>query len=579
VTSRTLLSAFGALASLATASLARAGEGDVPPAPPPPDVRFYGVRVAPFLEARCSSCHRSGSTRWSLSAPLPGEPAERRRRRDFEALGPVVDRGAPARSLLLRKILPERDGGLPHAGGAFLTPDDEEHDDLLDFVCGATLENLPPIAVPGKDRRVRIGSEEVLDAVDSYDRDDDPLGFRWDLASRPPGSRASLEDARTPRARLTPDVGGAYVVHLRVTDGKAWSPPHAVVLEAADVLTTGTDPLEPSGLEAIAPEALRRVRLLHFQALGRGPTPAEARARASKPVDETATLLLASLEAGRAFVEDERLRLGLGPAHEPATEEATSLPLRLAAGEVSPAAAEAALVRDPAFLRAHPAGAPFVRAVFSRLLEREPAEGEAKAMALAMAGVPSTVLRRERVASAVGVLEAVLASSEFEVAALRRHVARWLSPADAASVPAPRAREPASALAVSFVRSPQWGRPGTPRRKSGPAFLRGAFAELAGRRPTFAELSALVRAAQVVPGDASRNALVKVLLDGGEARIPLLVDVRDPNAWIVDRFLRHLGRRPTEPEATAYAKALKDPDGGPEVVTRALLTCPEAHLL
>jgi hypothetical protein len=218
-----------------------------------------------------------------------------------------------------------------------------------------------------------------------------------------------------------------------------------------------------------------------------------------------------------------------------------------------------------------------VRAVFSLLLSRQPAEGEAKAMALAMGGVPTTVLGRERVSTPAGVVEAVVASPEFATAALRRHAARWLPPAEAGAVPASRAGEPASALALSFVRSPAWGAPSASRRKSAAEFLRGAFADLVGRRPSFSELSALVRAASVVPGDAARNALVQAILDGGEARIPLLVDVRDPKAWVADRFLRHLGRAPTEAEAQAYEKALRDPDGGPALVLRALLTCPEAQ--
>jgi hypothetical protein len=218
-----------------------------------------------------------------------------------------------------------------------------------------------------------------------------------------------------------------------------------------------------------------------------------------------------------------------------------------------------------------------VRALFALLLAREPVEGEAKAMALAMAGVPTTVFLRERVSTPAGVVEAVTASPEFAAAALRRHAARWLGPAAAAAVPAARAGEPAAALALSFVRSPDWGAPASSRRKTAAEFLRGAFADLVGRRPSFSELSALVRAAKVVPGDAARNALVAAVLDGGEARIPLLVDVSDPKAWVTDRFLRHLGRRPTPAEAAAYEKALRDPDGGPALVVRALLTCPEAQ--
>ena len=57
--------------------------------------------------------------------------------------------------------------------------------------------------------------------------------------------------------------------------------------------------------------------------------------------------------------------------------------------------------------------------------------------------------------------------------------------------------------------------------------------------------------------------------------LPILVDVKDPDAWLADRFLRFLGRPPGPAEAKAYRAALLDPDGGPQLVVRALLTTPE----
>jgi hypothetical protein len=564
--------AVGTALSLAAAPSRAADEP--PPRPPPPDVRFYALRVARFLETRCAKCHVDGGGAFRLAAPTAGENDERRRRRDFEALAPFLDRDAPWRSRLLRKILAPAEGGLPHEGGAFLTTDDEEHDDLLDFASGATFDNLPPVAAPGRDRRVRVGVEEILDAGDSYDRDDDPLAFRWDLAAAPPGSRAALEDARTAKARLRPDVAGVYVVHLRVTDGKAWSAAHPVALEALDVVGVDADPLRPSGLDALPPETLRALRRLHLQVLGRSPTPAEAIARAKVPIGDVAATLLSSLEWGRTFAEDAALRLELLGDAEPSSEAAAELALGVAVGRLSPAAAEAALVRDPAFLRAHPPGRALVDAVFARLLEREPAPGEAKAAAFAAAGAAASVFGVERVASAPALLEAVLATEEFETAALRRLAARFLPPDAARAVDAARRGETASALALSFVRSPSWAG-GPPRRKEDGDFLRSAFVDLVGRRPSAAELSALVSAARAVPGEAARNALVKVMIDGGEARFPLLVEVKDPGGWVADRFLRTLGRKPAAAEAEAYVAALLDPEGGPDLVVRALLTSSE----
>jgi hypothetical protein len=113
-------------------------------------------------------------------------------------------------------------------------------------------------------------------------------------------------------------------------------------------------------------------------------------------------------------------------------------------------------------------------------------------------------------------------------------------------------------------------------RKSDRTHLRSLFVDLLERRPSERETTALVRAADVLPGrGAPFAALAKVLIDSGEAPIPLLVDIDDPRAWIRDRFLRYLGRPPDPAEMDAYGKALLAPDGGPELVLRALLTCPE----
>jgi len=84
---------------------------------------------------------------------------------------------------------------------------------------------------------------------------------------------------------------------------------------------------------------------------------------------------------------------------------------------------------------------------------------------------------------------------------------------------------------------------------------------------------ALASAAAVLRGSsAGRAAVVDVLLDSGEAPLPLIVDLKEPDAWIADRFLRYVGRKPSATEATLFRAALSDPDGGPHVVIRALLT-------
>ena len=256
---------------------------DDAPAPPVPDFAFFARRVAPWLESTCASCHRSGAGGFRLSASVPGDAGTAGRAADFQAVVRYLDRDAPWRSRLILKVVEEARGGLPHAGGALLSPDDELFDDLLDFASGATLSNLPPEPEPGRDRRVKPGEEVVLDGSLSYDRDEDKLKFRWELFVRPPGSRAVIADGRQPVVKFTPDAGGTYVARLRVFDGKVWSAAKPVVLEALDrVGPRAPDAVLASGLEKADPEALRLVRSVYGDLLGRPPTPPEALAQAEK---------------------------------------------------------------------------------------------------------------------------------------------------------------------------------------------------------------------------------------------------------------------------------------------------------
>lgn len=541
----------------ATSSFAK----DPPTSAPPPSFGFWLRRVAPWMDENCAACHRaSGAGTLRLLAPPLGPAGEKdlaRREAEFGSVVRSLDREAPWRSRLLLKVLPEEGGGLPHVGGPFLREADDFYDELLDFASGATLENLPPEPEPGKDRRVKPGERVELDGSPSYDRDDDPVSFLWQLAVKPAGSQSTLQGERDPKSSFVPDMGGTYVAKLRVFDGKVWSAARTVVLEALERVGPETpDPVAPSGLEAVDPATLKRLRAVYGDVLGRPPTPPESIASATKSHEALAQTLVRTAEAGRAWFEDAAFRLGLVGDHEPVSETAAALPFRWAAGELSPGAAEAILVADPSFARAHPRGDE--AAVLRLLLDREPKPNEVESLRL-----PRGLVELSR-------------SAEFATAALRRHVARYLPPAAALAFPTSRAGESGASLSTWLLGCPEWAGGGAARGADDLAFVRAVFADLLGRRPSTGELAAVTRAVGVLPGSpAGRAAVVDVLLDSGEVLFPLLVDLKNPDAWLADRFLRYLGRHPTSEEAKAYRAALMDPDGGPHLVVRALLTSPE----
>lgn len=565
MTARRRVRATLAVAAVAGAALLgpRATDaGDPPVRAPEADLGFYVVQVAPLLDARCATCHRAaGAGAFRLGAPQPDKRADlARREAELASIRRLLDPEAPWRSRFLLKLLDEEDGGLPHAGGTFFRAADDAYDVLLDFASGATVSNLPPEPEPGRDRRGELGVETGFDGGASYDRDDDPLVYRWDLFVRPPGSKAVLTSRDERTTALRPDVRGTYVVRLRVFDGKTWSGAKPAVVEVLERTgPTTPDAVEASGLVALDAAALRRVRSVYGDVLGRPPTPPEARLHAPMPPREVAAILLATLEAGRAFVEDTAYRFGLVGDAEPLSEAVQTLPFRLAAGEVTPAEAEAAFVRDPAFLRAHPPGDALARAVASRLFERPVGPDDL------------------RVGNDPTALPGLLAGHAFAVAAMRRFARRFVSEADAAALPEARAGEPTFAFAQALVASAAWAGGREARRPATDlAFVRAAFADLLGRRPTTSEAAALARASAVLPGrGAGRAAVVAVLLDSGEVPLPLLVDLGAPETWIADRFLRTLGRPPGADEAKVYRAALLDPSGGPHLVLRALLTSPE----
>jgi hypothetical protein len=547
-----------AIGITALAGFGAAVAKDAPIAAPAPDLAFFAKKIAPFLEEKCVSCHGAGAGQLALRNPAKKTTdASGLTIEAFNASKRFLDAEAPWNSRLIRKVIAEEEGGLPHGGGALIHPSDDIYDDLLDFAAGATATNLPPEPEPGKDRRIPLGDAVELDGSLSYDRDDDKLTFRWTLKARPPGSKAVLTGASDPKASMKADLPGTYVVTLRVFDGKLWSGAKPVVLECLE--RTGPsvpDAVAASGLAELAPAVLQRVRAVYGDVLARPPTPPETLSSKDRPTTDLANLLLSTLEAGRAYTEDAAWRLGLVGDAEPLSDAVGELPARFAAGEVSPAAAESILAHDPSFLRAHPPGASLARAVAELLLGRTIVGDE-----------------RETLGSPAG-LEKALASEEFALAALGRWARRFLGPADADAVPAARAKESLVALAKSFVASAAYaGVRAERRRASDPAFVRALFADLLGRRPTTKELVALSSAAAVLPGSsAGRAAVVDVVLDSGEVPLPLIVDLSDPDAWIADRFLRYIGRAPMAPEAKVFRTALMDPDGGPHVVIRALLT-------
>ena len=97
--------------------------------------------------------------------------------------------------------------------------------------------NTPPVARAGPDQSfTTYGGFVELDGSASSDTDpeDTIAQWSWSLASAPSGSTATLGGYDTPRASLSADKLGTYVIRLTVFDGWVWSAPDEVVVTFAN---------------------------------------------------------------------------------------------------------------------------------------------------------------------------------------------------------------------------------------------------------------------------------------------------------------------------------------------------------
>jgi hypothetical protein len=81
--------------------------------------------------------------------------------------------------------------------------------------------NRAPVADAGEDRVVEPNQMVALDGSNSYDPDEDPLTYRWQLLYRPTGGHAELKDPLgMTTCRLSPDATGVWAIALTVSDGQ-----------------------------------------------------------------------------------------------------------------------------------------------------------------------------------------------------------------------------------------------------------------------------------------------------------------------------------------------------------------------
>ena len=81
------------------------------------------------------------------------------------------------------------------------------------------------MAEAGPAQTVVPGATVQLDGGDSFDADNDALGFRWSLTRVPSNSSAALDDPASLTPSFVADKAGLYLVQLIVDDGLRASAP------------------------------------------------------------------------------------------------------------------------------------------------------------------------------------------------------------------------------------------------------------------------------------------------------------------------------------------------------------------
>jgi hypothetical protein len=98
------------------------------------------------------------------------------------------------------------------------------------------------------EQTVIAGSPVLATGALSYDEELDPLSYTWAVDSRPSASSANITQPSAAKLSFVPDVAGAYVLSLTVSDGKHSNVAYLKINALASVAKTVALPFTPVGV-------------------------------------------------------------------------------------------------------------------------------------------------------------------------------------------------------------------------------------------------------------------------------------------------------------------------------------------
>ncbi|MDP6935535.1 MAG: PKD domain-containing protein, partial [Myxococcota bacterium] len=129
---------------------------------------------------------------------------------------------------------------------ALLVEDNQGNQSTPDLVTvEAQADDELPVAILADVDSAATGQVLTLDGSDSYDPEDEPLSYHFELVMVPEGSNANLvTDAASPTASFVPDLDGFWIVGLVVDDGERASA--RVTVEFSSSFSTNQAPVVQS---------------------------------------------------------------------------------------------------------------------------------------------------------------------------------------------------------------------------------------------------------------------------------------------------------------------------------------------
>jgi hypothetical protein len=97
-----------------------------------------------------------------------------------------------------------------------------------------TSGNVKPVADAGGNQVAIVDQTVFLDGSGSYDANNDPLTYSWDMVSKPKDSIATLNNPLVVDPDFVPDMQGLYLVSLVVNDDELDSDPSNATILAID---------------------------------------------------------------------------------------------------------------------------------------------------------------------------------------------------------------------------------------------------------------------------------------------------------------------------------------------------------